>query len=213
MDQGGLVETPRSGERISFPQASDASAFGADCLLLDGFIIACGLPLFSLLGIPRTVPLAIIYVVSVMALIALTPFLAWILHWGRPVPLRVRRISATSMLYQSPVLVIAFMAVALEMQSMLLGVSIMGFAAAVLIAVAGERFRDYPAPRVLVLARAGTVVLTPFVVLALTQLLPNGTELVSGWAIPMPVAAAGAVGAARGFAHEMVLRDRLSQHG
>lgn len=212
MGQGESIDEQRDSGRISFPQASDASAFGADCLLLDGFIIACGLPLFSLLGIPRSVPLAIIYVLSIMALIALTPFLAWMLHWGRPVPLRVRRISATSMLYQSPVLVVAFMAVALEMQSMLLGVSIMGFAAAVLIAVAGERFRDYPAPRLLIMARAGAVVLTPLVVLTLTQFLPHGTGLVAGWAIPMPVAAAGAVGAARGFAHEMHLRDRLSSH-
>jgi len=212
MGQGGPIEAQLGEARIAFPQASDASAFGADCLLLDGLIIACGLPLFSLLGIPSSVPLAIVYVLSIVALIALTPFLTWMLHWGRPVPLRVRRISATSLLYQSPVLIIVFIAVALEMQSMLLGISIMGFAAAVLIAVAGERFRDYPPSRALVVARAAALVLTPLVVLVLTQFLPHGNGLVSGWAIPMPVAAAGAVGAARGFAHQMALRDRLSPH-
>jgi len=88
----------------------------------------------------------------------------------------------------------------------------MGFAAAVLIAIAGERFRDYPAPPRLIAMRVVATVFTPVIVLGLTQVLPDAAALMFGWAIPVPIAAAGAIGAARGFEHQMELRDRLSTH-
>ncbi len=198
--------------RTAIPQASDASAFGADCLLLGGFVIACGLPLYYVIGTPRSVLLGTLYMASMVVLVALLPFAIWQLHWGLPVPLRVRRIAVTSLLYQAPILIVAAGAVALQMEHMLLGVSIMAYSAAVLIALAGERFHDYPAPMRLIAVRLMAVVLTPVIVLGLTQLMPDGLSLVAAWAIPVPVAAAGAVGATRGFRHQMLLRDRLSSH-
>lgn len=198
--------------RTAVPQESDASAFGADCMLLDAFIIACGLPLYYAIGIPSSMPLMLAYVASVVGLVALTPYVVWLMHWGRPVPLRVRRITATSLLYFTPMLMIALVVIAIEMQRVFLGVAIMGFAAAVLIALAGERFRDYPAPTRLVLIRIGASVLTPAIVLLLTQWMPHGVEIVAGWAIPVPAVAAGALGATRGFSHQMALRDRLISH-
>jgi len=129
------------------------------------------------------------------------------------VPLRVRRITATSLLYLAPMLIVALIVIALQMQRVFLGVAVMGFAAAVLIALAGERFRDFPAPTRLVLIRIGASVLTPAIVLLLTQWMPHGVEIVAGWAIPVPAVAAGALGATRGFRHQMLLRDRLISHG
>ncbi|MDO9108201.1 MAG: hypothetical protein Q7U89_04320 [Coriobacteriia bacterium] len=195
--------------RTAVPQESDASAFGADCMLVDSFVIACGLPLYYVIGIPSSIPLMLAYVASVVGLVALTPYMVWLMHWGFPVPLRVRRITVTSLLYFAPMLIIALIVIALEMQRVFLGVAIMGFAAAVLIALAGERFRDYPAPTRLVLIRIGAAVLTPAIVLLLTQWMPHGVEIVAGWAIPVPAVAVGALGATRGFGHQMLLRDRL----
>jgi len=198
--------------RTAVPQASDAPAFGADCLLIASFLIACGLPLFHLLGIPNSLPLAVTYALSTIAVAALMPYAVWLLHWGRPIPLRVRRIAWTSLLYQAPALLVGVLAVSLRMQRVFLGVAIMGFAAAVLIALAGDRFRDYPAPPRLVAVRICAAVFTPALVLGLTQVLPDAAALVFGWAIPIPVVAAGALGAAQGFRHQMALRDRLSAH-
>jgi len=198
--------------QTAVPQASDAPAFGADCLLLASFVIACGLPLFHVLGIPESVPLAIVYATSTVAVAALMPFAVWLLHWGRPVPLRVRKIAMASLLYQVPMLVVGVLGVSVGMERVFLGVAIMGFAAAVLIALAGERFRDYPAPRRLIAMRICAAVLTPAVVLGLTQVLPDAVALVFGWAIPIPVVGAGAIGAAQGFRRQMALRDRLSTH-
>lgn len=205
-DNGG------SESRTAVPQASDAPAFGADCLLLGAFVIACGLPLFHVLGIPTSAPLAIAYVGSVLVLVALVPRAVWLLHWGRPIPLRVRRITITSLLYQLPMLLVSMLAVSVGMQRVFLGVAIMGFAAAVLISIAGERFRDYPAPPRLIATRLVATVCTPVIVLGLTQVFPDAASVMFGWAIPVPIAAAGAIGASRGFAHQMELRDRLSAH-
>ncbi len=196
------------GTHTAVPQAGDASAFGADCLLLDSFVIACGLPLFSVLGIPGAPGLAAAYIASVAVLVALTPFLVWLLHWGLPVPLRVRRMSLWALMAMTPVLVAGTIAVAAGMQSVFLGVSIMSFSASVLIVLAGERFRDDPAPTRLRAVRIAATLLTPFVVLGLTQYFAPGTDIVAGWAIPVPAAAAGAVGASRGFLREMRTRDR-----
>jgi len=204
-------DTESSESRTAVPQASDSPAFGADCLLVAAFVIACGLPIFHFLGIPTAAPLAIAYVVSVLVLVALMPRVVWLLHWGRPIPLRVRRITVVSLLYQLPMLLVGMLAVSVGMQRVFLGVAIMGFAAAVLIAIAGERFRDYPAPPRLIAMRIVATVFTPVIVLGLTQVFPDAA-LMFGWAIPVPIAAAGAIGASRGFAHQMELRDRLSTH-
>lgn len=200
---------PTTGHRrTAVPQAGDASAFGADCLLADSFVIACGLPLFWHLGIPGSPALAAVYIASVAVLVALTPFLIWLLHWGLPVPLRVRRMSLAALVGMTPVLVAGTIAVAAGMQSVFLGISIMSVSAAVLIVLAGERFRDEPAPIRLKTVRLGVALLTPLIVLGLTQYHAPGTDIVSGWAIPVPAAAAGAVGASRGFLREMRTRDR-----
>ncbi|MDP2232022.1 MAG: hypothetical protein Q8K89_00180 [Actinomycetota bacterium] len=212
MWQAELLGQGSTVGRTAVPQESDASAFGADCMLVDAFAIACGLPLYYVIGIPSSMPLMLAYVASVVGLVALTPFMVWLMHWGLPVPLRVRRITMTSLLYLTPMLILALIVIALEMQRVFLGVAIMGFAAAVLIAVAGERFRDYPAPTRLVLIRVGAAVLTPAIVLLLTQWMPHGVEIVAGWAIPVPAVAVGALGAARGFSRQMALRDRLISH-
>ncbi|MBU4556747.1 MAG: hypothetical protein KJ747_07745 [Actinobacteria bacterium] len=212
MWQAELLGQGSTVGRTAVPQESDASAFGADCMLVDAFAIACGLPLYYVIGIPSSMPLMLAYVASVVGLVALTPYMVWLMHWGLPVPLRVRRITMTSLLYLTPMLILALIVIALEMQRVFLGVAIMGFAAAVLIAVAGERFRDYPAPTRLVLIRVGAAVLTPAIVLLLTQWMPHGVEIVAGWAIPVPAVAVGALGAARGFSHQMALRDRLISH-
>ncbi|MDO8987883.1 MAG: hypothetical protein Q7V14_06640 [Coriobacteriia bacterium] len=87
--------------RTAVPQESDASAFGADCMLVDSFVIACGLPLYYVIGIPSSIPLMLAYVASVVGLVALTPYMVWLMHWGFPVPLRVRRITVTSLLSQA----------------------------------------------------------------------------------------------------------------
>lgn len=206
------IDNEGSENRTAVPQGSDAPGFGADCLLLSALLIACGLPLFRVLGIPTAVPLAVAYVSSLVILVALMPRVVWLLHWGRPIPLRVRRIAVVSLLHQIPMLLVGVFAVSVGMQRVFLGVAIMGFAAAVLIAIAGERFRDYPAPPRLIAVRIVSTVFTPVIVLGLTQVFPDAASLMFGWAIPVPVAAAGAIGASRGFAHQMELRDRLSTH-
>lgn len=199
--------------RRAVPQVSDASSFGADCLLIGSFVIALGTPIAHRIGVPHSVPTAVFYVVAIIAIMTALPFVVWMLHWGRPVPRRVRRIAYASLLYQLPVLAISAIAVAVDMERVLLGVAIMSFAAGVLVALAGERFREYPAPLRLILARTFATVCTPVMVLAFTQYVPHGADIVVDWAIPIPVVGACAVGVTQGFKRQMRLRDRVSMHG
>lgn len=195
------------GEHL-VPQVEDALGFGADCALFSALAIAMGLPLYHFLGIPHAFLIAAVYFVSAGVLATCMPYIVWLVRWGRPITLRVRVMVRHAFRYMLPALVVIALIVALDRQDMLIGVSVMAFVVMLLTGITGDAFLSRPAPRRLMLARIGCAVLTPLVVLGLTQVLPHGAEMMAGWAIPVPVAAAGAIGASRAFTVQMRLRDQ-----
>ena len=186
------------------PQMGDAVSFGADCTLNGALLVALGTPLYYVMQLPTTFALGLIYALMAGTLPFIVPFLVWLCHWGRPVPRPVVRMSGTALLYTIPAHLLVAYVVWSRTHVMLVGVAIMLYIGAMLIAVAGGRFGSCrPTPRLIVL-RTGCMALTPLVIFGLTQALPHGFDIIHGWSIAMPVVVAGAIGAARGYHRYMV---------
>lgn len=189
------------------PATSDASVFGADIVLLGAFVISVGIPLYHTYGLTAHPVLVAWYIASAMLLPALMPLAVWALRWGRPQRAVVRPMVRASLLYALPVLPVAAAIAHAGLEGGLTGLSVMAYLAAVLIAVVhGRLTRADGKPRMLVV-RWALVVLTPVVVLGLTDVLPHGLDAILGWSIPMPVVAASAVGCARAL--ERYQRERV----
>lgn len=181
------------------PSISDVPMFAAGSLLISSFLIAVGIPLYYMFGISHQPLLLAWYVVSAIALPLLAPLMLWRMIWGVPSRDSVVQLTRTASLYVLPALTLVVIFVRLELELALTGLAVMSFVAAVVVLVASGRFAQsalrWPVITVWVLA----ALFTPVIVLSLTQLLPHGVDAIRGWGIPMPVAAAGAYGVARGL--------------
>jgi hypothetical protein len=200
----GWSETCVEGEPT--PQAGDAVSFGADCTLLGALLVAVGTPLYYTLKLPTTWWMGVAYAVLAGMLPFLVPFVVWSCHWGLPVPRQVHRMAGQALLYTIPAHLVVAYVVWTRTHVTLVGVSIMLYSGAMLIAFAGGRFGKCRPTWQLLVLRGGCMLLTPVIIFGLTQMLPRGFDIIHGWAIAMPVVGAGAVGAARSYQREMVLR-------
>lgn len=208
MQEHEAVGTTPTAPRHPIPRAGDAVGFAADCLLFSAFVIALGVPIYYHFGLRSGTWLSLAYVLSAAALPAVAPFVVWLLHWGCPVPRRVRRVAVTAETFALPALLVTATVVTAGLDIALVGISVMSFVGGVVIVVAGGRFREFPSRPRLWAARMVFAVLTPLLLLCLTNGLPHGLDAISGWSIPVPVALAGALGAGRGFWRQMRLRDK-----
>ncbi len=181
------------------PDRAQSTSFGADTLLLTAFVISLGIPLYYVLGFSGPPVLLAVYVASAAIVPSLTPLLTWWLRWG-PVPRHaLAPVALTSFGFVMPVLAAAIVVVGLGFEIALVGVAVMAYIAALLIQVVAARFGGSAALPRMVAVRFVCALGTPIVVLGLTQGLPHGIDAIGGWSIPMPIAVAGAIGAARGF--------------
>lgn len=179
------------------PGGDDAPQFAADAVLLGSLVISVGIPLYHTYGITRQPILILAYVVSAILLPLVMPVVMWSLYWGRPPLNAIVSVLKAVFIVAAPALLGIIGVVYAGFDLVLTGVAIMIYVAAVLIVVAHPRLAGTRVRGRVLVARWAAIILTPLIVLGFTNGLPHGLDAIQGWAIPMPVMAAGAIGCSR----------------
>jgi hypothetical protein len=175
---------------------AEALSFGARTLLLSTFVVALGAPVFYAQSLADSPALGVAYALGGSVLPVFSALLMWRVQWG-PISVRnARRLMRGSFLGAIPALMLALWMVSVGQGRALVGVAVMSFIAALLFIVVARRQRDCPMCAATAVITIIAVVATPAIILSMTQMLPHGLSVITGWAIPIPVAAMGAIGAA-----------------
>lgn len=193
------------------PQTEHALSFGAQTLLVSMLVVALGAPVFYAQGVADSPTFVAEYALGGAALPIFSALLMWRMRWGAINGGDARRLVQGSVMGAAPALLAALWIVSVGQGRALIGVSVMAFIAALLFVVVSERQgsgRMQMAPALLVYA---AIFATPTIILSMTQMLPHGVSVIAGWAIPIPVAAMGAVGAA--YALKGCSRARTKEAG
>lgn len=193
MRPNGMHPRPASNA----PALGDVATLAADIVLVGAFVISIGIPLYHEYGIIGHPALIAWYVASAALLPLALPLLVWAIRWGRPSRDITTMMLRASFLYSAPVLACVVAIVYAGLCVGLTGVAVMLYIAAVLVAVVHVPVTGTPTRMRMLVTRVASIVLTPLIVLGLTDALPHGLDAIQGWGIPMPVLAAGAYGCAR----------------
>jgi hypothetical protein len=187
---------------------AQAPSYGSDVLLLSILVITAGVPFFYLTGLRREAWAIAAYVASSLLLPVVVALAVWWVRWYRPSRRVAARVAFTSLTYSIPAAIGVFALCTLGMELGLLGVGLMLFVAGVVVSVSSAVFGWGGGSSAMVAARIVAIVTIPLVVLGLTDSLPRGLTAMEMWCIPLPVVAAGSVGAARGLLFHILTRDK-----
>jgi|GEM_PF-5896631 len=195
--------------RVSGPVNEHAVPFGAQTLLVSAFVVALSTPVFYRQRMTDDLSLEVIYALAGVFLPVFSSLFLWRMQWGSIGMRDAGRLVQGSFFWSIPALLVAVWVVMIGEGRALIGVAVMAFIAALLLAVMCQRMFSGRICAVATVVSGIAAIATPIIILTMTQMLPHGTSVIAGWSIPVPVAAMGAVGAA--FALKGCARDRAQE--
>ncbi len=184
-----------------------APSFGADTLLVSLLVITIGVPLFYMTGLSHAPTRVAAYVISALLVPAAGGVGVWWVRWSKPSGREASAVILESLAYSFPAAVAVFALCAVDLEVGLLGVGIMVFVAGVVTTISSAMFGLSGDSSTMMIVRVATIVLVPVTVLGLTEMLPFGLTAISMWCVPLPVVAAGSIGAMRGLQYHMIGRE------